>query len=360
MALDFVITNGDKNVWTQVLQALLQALQVQLQKAQVVIMSIDVTLSETYDLRTQLNKMTLIGIHTPKKDLIMKTYPGLVMNSRYCRIKGIDVVLSAVSNLPVSPDQVGAGADQIAPQDMLNPILYKAVSNDSMSVLEMRLHGLNGTDDEVGQMVNYTPGHVSDLEDEFGLYYSFLQDRDGFKIAHPQQGLSMKHLVPLVFEKYYNVGENVNNTNDLYRNLNGDPLVIGTPTAQAMRGRAHPMPRFNTTYLRPNTDAVANGMGAGTPQNRQTDMPDILPVYVAMILMPPSVRCLMYYRMRVTCHLSFEEIRPIQDITSFELLSSVYAPLVYHSDYGEQTKAFPNATDMVDTTADIQKIMEGR
>lgn len=78
-----------------------------------------------------------------------------------------------------------------------------------------------------------------------------------------------------------------------------------------------------------------------------------------MILMPPSARTIMFYRMRVTCHLQFQEIRPIQDITTFAGLN-VYATTVYHSDYTLQSKMLEQSENMVDTSADIEKIMEGR
>lgn len=328
---------------------------------------VDVTISETFDLRTKVDKMTLIGIHTPSKTLIQKTYPGLVMNSRFCRIKSIDVVLSAVSNLPISPDQVGTDATQIAPEDMLNPILYTAVSNDSMTALQARLYGLNGSDDEVGDMVNYTPGHVTDHEDEFNIYYALLQNRAGFKLAHPQEGLSMKGLKPLVYDRYYNFGINTTLAGiDGVPDYQGDPLALGTRAVQSMRGRAHPMPRFNTTYLNKAPDVDTSQAGGyvpfdnGKPGNAQCTMPEILPVYCGMILMPPSKRTLMYYRMRVTCHLSFEDIRPIQDITNFYGLD-LYGQAVYHSDYAIQSSKMSTTTDLVDTeNADIEKIMEGK
>lgn len=330
---------------------------------------VDVTISETFDLRTKVGKMTLIGIHTPSKTLIQKTYPGLVMNSRFCRIKSMDVVLSAVSNLPISPDQVGTDATQIAPEDMLNPILYTAVSNDSMTALQARLYGLNGTDDEVGDMVKYTPNHVTDASDEFNIYYALLQNRAGFKLAHPQEGLSMKGLKPLVYDRYYNFGINTALASpDTVPDYAGATLALSTRAVQSMRGRAHPMPRFNTSYITvdPNSNGTAaniilpNGVGDGDPKNAQATMPEILPVYCGMILMPPSKRTLMYYRMRVTCHLSFEEIRPIQDIANFYGLA-LYGQDVYHSDYTVQSSKMSSTTDLVDTeNADIEKIMEGR
>lgn len=330
---------------------------------------VSVTISETFDLRTKVGKMTLIGIHTPSKNLIQKTYPGLVMNSRFCRIKSIDVVLSAVSQLAVSPDQVGADVSQIAPEDMLNPILYTAVSNDSMTALQARLYGLIGSSDEVGDMVKYSPGHVTDFADEFNIYYGLLQNRSGFKIAHPQSGLSMKGLKPLVYDRYYNFGINTTLANpDSVPDYAGESLALGSRAVQSMRGRAHPMPRFNTTYITAgssgntaqNNVLMHNGMGDGDPKNTQVSMPEILPVYCGMIVMPPSRRTLMYYRMRVTCHLEFTDIRPIQDIINFYGLDQ-YGQVVYHSDYVEQSSKMSSTTDLVDAeNADIEKIMEGK
>lgn len=332
---------------------------------------INVSVSETYDLKTQLNKMTLIGIHTPSSKLIEKTYPGLCMNARFLRIKSIDVVISAVSQLAISPDQVGEDATKIAPQDMLNPILYKAVSNEAMSAIEARLYGLS-SGDSVGEMATYTPGHVSDLANEFNMYYALLSNRDGFKVAHPQQGLSMKGLVPLVFERYYNVGVNAENETT-YPNYSGATLQKGSATVKSMRGKAHPMPRFNTTYItaHPNTanpDAVLdgsiveNGMNDGLPVNASVQCPadQISPLYVGLVLMPPSARTIMYYRMRVTAHLEFSEIRPIQEITHLGGLNE-YGGVVYHSDYSLASKNMTATTELVDVKdADIEKIMEGR
>lgn len=330
---------------------------------------VNVTISETFDLRTKVGKMTLIGIHTPSKTLIQKTYPGLVMNSRFCRIKSIDVVLSAVSQLAVSPDQVGTDVAQIAPEDMLNPILYTAVSNDSMTALQARLYGLNGSDDEVGDMVMYSPNHVTDSADEFNIYYALLQNRAGFKIAHPQAGLSMKGLRPLVYDRYYNFGINTTLASpDTVPDYAGENLILQSRAVQSMRGRAHPMPRFNTTYITsaPSSSGVSaniiqpNGVGDGEPKNAQATMPEILPVYCGMIVMPPSRRTLMYYRMRVTCHLEFTDIRPIQDIANFYGLDQ-YGQAVYHSDYAEQSSKMSATTDLVDAeNADIEKIMEGK
>lgn len=348
---------------------------------------VTVTVSETYDLSTQINKMSLIGIHTPGKSLIQKSYPGLLMNSKYVSIDKVDVTVAAVSTLPISPDQVGLDVDDIAPQDMMNPILYKAVSNDSMSNIEARLHGLGfGEGDKVsGSMVDATDDAVTGLSDEFSVYYSLLSNRDGFRIAHPQQGLQMKGLVPLVFEKYYNVGtyrttsenievpiSDIGTSVDVQSDADHYPayaLVGGNMgvierQVQSMRGRPHKMPRFPTTYI--TTAAVdgpgnINGMGNGTPRNAQTEMPDILPVYMGCIIMPPAKRTIMYYRMVCRAYLTFSEVRPMSEISSFASLNSYYGNEVYHTDYALQSKQMETTTDFADVqNANIEKIMEGR
>lgn len=340
---------------------------------------VTVTVSETYDISTKINKMSLIAVHSPTKTLIQKTYPGLAMNCKYWRIKGVDVRLVAVSSLPISPDQVGDDVDKIAPQDMLNPILYKAVSNDSWSTLEARLAGLmNESDSGVisGTMADCRSDKVTGLSDDFGVYYSLLSHRDGFKVAHPQQGLAMKGLKPLVFEAYYSHGENQRyDAGDVGRGItydsDNDTQKITDITAFRMRGRPHAMPRMNTTYLTGinpplsgNQQGVTfqpNGMGNGHPDNHQIQMPDVAPIMMAGIILPPAKRTIMYYRMVCRAYIEFTDIRPIQEITAFSTLNNYYYNDVYHTDYVSQSSKMDATTDMVDVKdADIEKVMEGR
>lgn len=340
-----------------------------------------VSVSETYDLSTVKDKMTLIGVHTPTKELIQKTYPGLCMNSKYCRIVKTDVVLSAVSGtVAITPDMVGDNSvDGIAPEDVLNPILYKAVSNDSWSTLEARLQGLNWQAHGssvgeplplVGSQAFAENDNVTALQDEFGVYYSLLSNRDGFKMAPIQQGLEMRGLKPLVFETWYTHGENGNTGNSpAIAETTGSQgaLIVRNAPAGTMRGRPHAMPRFNTTYITASADEtlgsgrLQNGMSDGAPYNSQTQMPDLPPVMLCAILMPPCRKTKLFFRMRVRTFIEFTEVRPITEIATFHSMSAGYYPLVYHSDYNLQSSKMDNVTDMVDTkNADIEKIMEGR
>lgn len=349
-----------------------------------------VSISETYDLRTVVDKMTLIGIHTPKRELIQKMYPGLAMNYRYFRILSEDVVLSTAQQLPLSVQDVGLAQDQVRPQDVMNPILYKACSNDSWSTLEARLQGLYyQTDNTSGLPANAIDGQmafaendgVTGLADEKAVYYSILSNRDGWKVAPVQSGLEMRGLRPLVFEKLYNFGEN--NAYGRYNNdygtgiiedINGD-LALRNIEVRSMRGNAKPMPRMNTTLLTgvdPHGESASytrgsnyqsNGMADGHPVNTQIQMPEPLPVMLGCIILPPvsATTGIIYYRMVTRCYIEFSEPRPMTEITSFADMNSWVSSVVYHSDYLEQSKKMDDTTDMVDVkNATIEKIMEGR
>ncbi|ADB24814.1 ORF9 [Chimpanzee stool associated circular ssDNA virus] len=87
-----------------------------------------VKVSETYDLSTQTDKMGFVGIHTPEGKLVYNMWSGLFKNFRKFRYASCDVTMACASMLPADPLQIGVEAGDIAPQDMFNPILYKAVS----------------------------------------------------------------------------------------------------------------------------------------------------------------------------------------------------------------------------------------
>lgn len=261
---------------------------------------VTVSISETYDLHTVVDKMTLIGIHTPRKELIMKMYPGLCMNFKHFRILGQNVVLSTAQQLPLSVQDVGLDVGQVHPQDIMNPILYKAMSNDSWSTLEARLQGIyqeNGyvPDNPVsGSMATVENDNVTGLNDEKGVYYSLLSNRDGWRVASLQAGVEMRNLVPLVFEKLYThsvmgpylkESPQSGNTEDTapgiqyFSPLGGSAGYDVAPIqAWSVRGRPKPMPKMNTTYITGADPALDpsvqtwqwNGMGDALPKNFQS------------------------------------------------------------------------------------------
>ena len=174
-----------------------------------------VKVSETYDLSTNVNKMGIVGIHTPKGDLISRLWGGLAIQHKYVRFHSCDVMMACASLLPADPLQIGQEAGSIAPQDMFNPILYKAVSNDSMSNIQAFLSA-NVTDSQLGiaqgSVVDINNSEFRNSDDavvsQFDMYYSLLGNPDGFKKAMPQAGLEMRGLYPLVYQVVSNYGVN--------------------------------------------------------------------------------------------------------------------------------------------------------
>ena len=155
---------------------------------------VQVRISETYDLSTKLNKMGIVGIHTPRGALIDQMWPGLVLQHKKFRFVKCDVAMACASMLPADPLQIGVEAGAIAPQDMFNPILYKAVSNDSMSqVLQYIVQaqqtgsGTSATGLLQGSVASVNdPAFKADPEDsvnidQFGIYYGLLSDTDGWR-----------------------------------------------------------------------------------------------------------------------------------------------------------------------------------
>jgi hypothetical protein len=332
--------------------------------------SLNVTVSETYDLSTKIGKMALLGIHTPRQDIITRTWPGLLMQFKYVRPVSCDVRMACASMLPADPLQVGTETGQIAPTDMFNPILYTAVSNDSMSTLEGRLHYLER------QTLNNLkgPSVISDNDDvtkadNERVYYTLLSDKHGWRHAMPQQGLEMTNLRPLVYSvlavngqprtlasmehqadyaDYPTGGVNSDNQSD----------SLATGLVGRFRGAPQPMPRIPTTNF--STHRLAAGFDGAVSTQTSTGLADIDPIYVAMIVMPPAKLTTMYYRLVVDWNLEFSGLRSQNEINGFAGLEDA-ADTYYHSDYNTQSKSMTVKAGLADTKdADLNLVMQGQ
>lgn len=343
------------------------------------IMCAVVSVSETYDLATKPNKMSLIAVHTPSKNLIAKSYPGLAVNHRFFKFLKCDIKLACASVLPADPLQIGTTVGTIAPQDMFNPILYKAVSNESLSTMEYRLRGLGtgayGNNDHslLGESVISQDSNVDGAADDFTTYYALLSNRDGFKVAHPQAGLSMTGLVPLVHERLYQFGDNahygtVNESPSIQSDQAGTGVLAGEQINYYMKGKAQPMPRINTLCLHTaSTPDISTNFGLRENSNvlevAVSDIPDLPKCYVAMIIMPPAKLNVLYYRLHVRWFISFDECRPISDILGFSGSGMTTVGLTFYQTNYSFAKLSDDRVecDLVDGSAvDIEKIMEGK
>lgn len=324
-----------------------------------------VRVSETYDLSTKVGKMGMVGIHTPKSDLITRHYGGLCQNFKYARFVSCDVALACASMLPADPLQIGQEAGSIAPQDMFNPILYRAVSNESMNNILAYLESQATLDASVEK------GSIRDINnatfkfgeanvDQFQMYYGMLSNSDGWRKAMPQAGLEMHGLYPMVFQVTVNTAMPGNLGVGDDGNPYGLPATEGaTPfpgvVTRMMRGPGMRMPRFPTVRFGTNEQYYLIGDIPG-----KTNLSDFgMDAYVAMIILPPAKLNQLYYRLKVTWTIEFIDVRSQADILNWHSLAAL-GDVSYGTDYGTQSKAMAVETAMVDATgADVEKVMDG-
>ncbi|ANC51525.1 putative capsid protein [Sheep faeces associated smacovirus 3] len=325
-----------------------------------------VKVRETYDLHTLKGKMSVIGIHTPSDSIIARNYPGLLMQCKAYRPVKADVRLACASVLPLDPQGVGTTADDVAPEDVFNPILYKALSNFGMSQIDAYVNSAGY--DIIGNTLDASNTGI-DATDDFDLYYGLLSQTHEWKHANPQQGLMMNDLVPLVYETYQSIGDNGRGGADNpHVAIKPDDTIptgqIGNISVQTFRGKAHPIPFLNCTVPVANSgnvDTRQNGfIGSGYP-NAQVGIP-APKIYCAAILVPPSRLHQLFFRMVCEWTLEFSMIRPLGEITSWAGLKQMGSTSHFMSyDYSAESKdtVFKDVTDLVDVTQDsgIKKVM---
>ena len=365
-----------------------------------------VKVSETYDLSTKVGKMGMLGIHTPDGRLVYNMWKGFYQNYRKMRFVSCDVVLACASMLPADPLQVGVEAGDIAPQDMFNPILYKAVSNDSMTVLLNRIYAgahRSGNTDWVGKnSVTDDNDTVFKFDstrdvDQFAIYYGLLADAGGWKKAMPQAGLSMSKLRPITWSLLASQGQpNVSGyLSDLVAYPDDGSSVAGssgnvmaTKTRELgrfLRGPSCLMPAIDTMVMVeegscPNSAAVQTNLpdtSGSLPKVNGTDLQlgpevastvvlpnlDVPDCFVAAIVLPPAKLSRLYYRLKVTWTIEFSGPRPLTDLTNWYGLA-LHGTQSYGSDYLDQAALITSGNSagkqaMVDAgDSDIDKVME--
>lgn len=333
-----------------------------------------VKVRETYDLHTVKNKMTVIGIHTPKADIIKKNFPGLLMQCKCYRPYSCDVRVACASVLPLDPKGVGLTEDDVAPEDIFNPILYKAMSNKGMSQLEARINLLAPTGGDIaGPSADVDVDSITNKADEFSVYYGLLSNAHDWRHANPQQGLEMRGLRPLVYDLVYNVGDNDGAVGAAISYFaapkdDGDKML---GNAQAILGSSKPMPFINCTsysYHSAKTEGGSAQTGfINDPELYNAEVfVNSLPVMVGCIIVPPSRLHELFYRMVVEWTLEFSSIRPLCEITDFTDLGRIgdathFQNYSYESTKkaitGDSTSILDSDSCMVSANVGIKKVM---
>lgn len=312
-----------------------------------------VKITETYDLSTRINKMGMIGVHTPSTSTIRQLYPGLWDSHKFVRLVKCDVTLACASMLPADPLQVGTEAGSIAPQDMFNPILYRAVTNESFDIIMGRLNTMASASTlPAGHNINVSPEIFGNVSNSAQIYYSLLSER-GWKKSMPQSGLSMRGLVPLVYPILNTFGNQMGPVGGA--TLGGNIPTVDDAGKVAyssnknpfFRGRAQRMPRLPTKI----------GLSSASEyQPVDSDMPNS---FVACLIMPPSKLHQLYYRLRVTWTISFEKVRSINEYGSLSDIQYTVGDVYYEylssssKDEMEKDDSMVASNDM-----DMERIMQ--
>lgn len=347
-----------------------------------------VKVRETYDLNTIKQKMSVIAIHTPKPDIIKKNFPGLLMQCRAYRPVSADVRIACASVLPVDPQGVGLAEGDVAPEDMFNPILYKAMSNKGMSQLEARINHLThepqiGDIEGAGAMVMRED--VTNREDEFGVYYGLLSNAHDWKKANPQAGLEMRGLRPYVYEMNYALGDQAMGLgeiepliNEYGQPENASPSQAGVRSVNPIRGilgKAKPFPflpcvQYSYQESKEGEKASSGFAKPGFPISPNIDNCSVevpwLNVVCGAIIVPPSRLHQLFYRMVVEWTIEFSTIRPLGDLTDWAGLNRIGDSTHFQSySYeaakeaitGDPKSELVNDTCMVSTNTEIKKVM---
>lgn len=326
-----------------------------------------VKVREVYDLGTVKNKMTVIAVHTPDPDIIKTNWAGLLMNCKFYRPVSCNVRLACASVLPVDPQGVGLAEGDVAPEDMFNPILYKACTNESFSLLESRILNMNqnvstlvGPNDVVGDSAAIDVDTVSPYTDDFGIYYGLLSDAHGWRHAMPQQGLTMTGLKPYVHEvlaSFGSVGQNNTNpaSSPIYAPNGEQTAEVDTLNPFFMRGHAKPMPRMPTTAFPVINTEVLPGF-QNTNGNSETTVP-YMRTLCGCIIVPPARLHELYFRMVCEWTIEFSEIRTISEIGGWAALNYVGGQThLQNYDYGS-SKVVTSTAGLASANVDIEKVM---
>lgn len=324
----------------------------------IIMASVTVQLTETYDLSTKVGRVGLLGIHTPSSAQINSQYPGLIQNFKFAHVDACNVVCACASMLPADPLNVGSGADEIAPQDLFNPILYKPVSNDSFDICLGRLKAAMSSQayssaSSLDAVQDAFSASISDAQNK-QFYYSELSSQ-GWRKAMPQQGFSMSGLYPICYEVLNSYGGMGDTTN--YQSTTALDMESGVSTG------GNPQSMFSTNRSPATFKGRSSRMPSIPLHNTLGTSASVLnawPVtYVAVVMLPFAERNIMYYRMSITWRVTFHGLCRIQDYQSVFPSAATTYPFVYSSDYATQSKDATATTEFLDVfnEATIEKVM---
>lgn len=275
---------------------------------------VNATYVETYDLKTTIGKITIMGIHTPTALSLKKMYKGFFEQYKKIKINSCDIVGVCASTQSLTPNEVGMEAGKTSPREVLDPILFKATTGENLNLLLDQIYGNTGND--------FGSVHRIESATDADRYYAMLAD-DTFRKFHPQGGVRVSSLRPFVHKVAttqpfkWEVGPTANrprigsNFVQDFAGSDGTANSANNPSVFISNG-LESMPWIETTYE--GTEDIIDGEGS-TENVLSTVLAANIPrVYCGVLILPPAEYTSLYFRFQVRWHVSFKDFRPAYEI----------------------------------------------
>lgn len=306
--------------------------------------TIHATYTETYDVNTLLNELSLLAIHTPQAPSLKRMFHGFFEQYSKFKILGCNFRMVCATKQELSPIEAGSEAGQIDPRNVLNPILFKACTGEHIDSLCDQIYNRS---EEVASAGAYGNGgsisqHIDSSDNAIRSYYSLLAD-DSWRKEHPQAGITVMGLKPMVHKVVttqpfkWNVAIGPGSNADVPRvtpsgstpNSNPDyPISFGSqsgsknietdpvnPSVFVSNGLTE-MPWLDTSYTA--LVQYRDNEGAPTTQQKASKLCANVPrVYMGCLILPPSIganSANLYYRIQINWHVLFKDFRTVQDL----------------------------------------------
>lgn len=274
---------------------------------------------EIYDVNTELNKISLIGIHTPVGAKPRQMLAGFFQQFRKYKYKGCSIVGTPCATLPLNLQDidVNAGQSGVNPRDVWNPILFHGCHGDNLnSALNSIYKGsMNFDGTSLGKddfdLTNIPDSSTGLTWEE--IYYRMLQD-PSFRKMKMNQGFALDKLHPLVYNmasmNQIMPNELAHGVGTLVGDADGNLNISGSTGGGIALGDGqvrYTYPRLITNRLEPlgwlDTRQVINSNGTDCVPGYT-----VLPKqFMGLIILPPAYRAKTAMRIVITHHFEFKE-----------------------------------------------------
>lgn len=298
--------------------------------------TIHATYVETYDINTIQNELSILAIHTPQSKTLKRFFHGFYEQYKKMKVLGCNFKIACASKQDLDPTLVGFEEGQIDPRDVMNPLLFKACTGEGINALLDQIYNAGEAIAPVGIASGHSiDQHVDGDATALKAYYSLLAD-ESFRKAHPQAGMTVMGLKPMVHKVVttqpfkWEVARSdrpaIGGTSDISSNTGAQAFGFGgqsgsyndmtdpvNPSVFVSNGITD-MPWLDTAFSKVCT--FVDGSGQSQEVRKAYLLQQNIPrVYMGALVLPPSTGSQnLYFRISVVWHILFKDFRMAQDL----------------------------------------------